>query len=86
MGRGVLHGHDKNVADAEVTRWKTKCVDFIALQAAYLRLYIDSFGKLYKSQLDKFIPLAFPPTFEVHSKREWRHLSQNFEPVLSSLR
>ena len=86
MGRHVLHGHDKDSGEEETTVWKVKCVDFIALQAAYLRLYIDSFGRLYKSQLDRYIPLAFQPSFEVHSKREWRHLSQNLEPVLSSLR
>jgi hypothetical protein len=30
--------------------------------------------------------MAFPPTFEVHAKKEWRHLSKSFEPVYTSLR
>lgn len=86
MGRGILHGHEKSTGAEEITKWKLKCIDFVALQAAYLRLYIDSFGSIYKSQLDKYIPFAFSPKFDVHSKLEWKKFSQNFEPILSSLR
>lgn len=69
-----------------MTSWELKLVDFIALQAAYLKLYLDSFGKLYTNQLEKHVPMAFPPNFTVHSKPEWVHLAHNFEPIYSSLR
>ena len=29
---------------------------------------------------------CFPVSFEVHAKQEWRHLSQKFEPIYTSLR
>ena len=64
LGRGAIHGHDGNTGDEGITVWKIKTIDFIALQQAYLKLYIDSFGDLYNRQLKKHIPLSFPPTFE----------------------
>jgi len=87
LGRGVLHGHDQNVGESETTElWKLKCVDFIALQAAFLRLYMDSFGKMYNKQLETYIPMSFPPSFDVYAKKEWTHLAPKFEPVYTSLR
>ena len=88
LGRGVLHGHDGNVGDEITTVWKVKAIDFIALQQAYLKLYMDSFGEIYNKQLDKYIPMSFPPTFKVHSKLEWQHIARGnqLEPVYTSLR
>ena len=76
----------KNVGDEEVTLWKVKPIDLTALQAAFLRLYMDSVGRVYNTQLNTHIPVAFTPSFKVHSKQEWAHLATNFEPVYTSLR
>jgi hypothetical protein len=73
-------------ASSPLTVWGVKTIDFVALQQAYLKLYIDSFGAEYNKQLDQFIPLAFPPAFEVHGKQQWKHLSHDFEPVYTPLR
>ena len=47
---------------------------------------MDSYGKIYTSQLSRHIPIAFPPTFTVHGKKEWKHLADKLEPVYTSLR
>lgn len=47
---------------------------------------MDSFGKIHNTQLDRHIPTAFPPTFTVAGKSEWKHLSLSFEPIYTSLR
>jgi hypothetical protein len=51
-----------------------------------MRLYIDSFGAKYTKQLNKFIPLAFPPEFEMTAKKQFKHLSHTSEPIYTSLR
>lgn len=86
LGRGLLHGDNSATGDVTITSWALKTNDFTAMQSAFLRLYIDSFGALYTTQLNKYIPVAFPPTFTVHSKPRWRHLAQSLEPVYTSLR
>ena len=86
LGRSLLHGDTAYTSEKAITSWNIKCTDFVALQAAYLKLYIKSFGALYNTQLDEYIPLAFPPTFEVKAKPEWKHLARNFEPVYTSIR
>ena len=86
LGRGLLHGDNTNTGNTPITSWGLRTNDFTAMQAAYLRLYIDSFGALYTTQLNQFIPMAFPPTFTVHSKPQWRHLAQSLEPVYTSVR
>jgi len=86
LGRGLLHGDTGSTGNSAITTWTLKPQDFVALQAAYLKLYMDSFGNLYNEQLDKYVPMAFPPSFEVQAKAEWRHLSGAFEPVYTSLR
>lgn len=86
LGRGLLHGDTGTTGSLPITVWELRNNDFVALQGAYLKLYIDSFGAEYTKQLNKYIPLAFPPSFEVHSKKQWRHLSHTFEPVYTSLR
>jgi hypothetical protein len=86
LARGLLHGDNSGTGAAPLTSWGVRTNDFTALQAAYMRLYIDSFGALYNDQLNKYIPLAFPPTFTVHSKTRWRHLAQQLEPVYTSVR
>lgn len=86
LGRHLLHGDMSATGDVPLTSSGVRLADFVALQGAYMRLYIDSFGAEYSRQLEKHIPLAFPPSFEVHSKAQWRHLSQSLEPVYTSLR
>jgi len=59
----------------------------IFISGAYLKLYIDSFGVEYSRQLDKYIPLTFPPELSINMKKTWSHIPQNqFEPIYSSLR
>lgn len=89
LGRTMLHGDSSTTGDKDIGDWKVKLNDFVALQAAFLKLYIDSFGMEYSRQLDKFIPLAFPPSFQVYTKPVWSDLnisSLEFEPVYTSLR
>mmetsp|Transcript_3919 Transcript_3919/g.8837 ORF Transcript_3919/g.8837 Transcript_3919/m.8837 type:complete len:578 (-) Transcript_3919:150-1883(-) len=86
LGRHLLHGDVQSTGSAAMGRFQLRTNDFTALQQAYLRLYIDSFGALYSRQLNHHIPMAFPPTFPVHAKRRWVHLAQSLEPVYSSVR
>ena len=86
LGRGLLHGDVSCTGDSPRTVWKVRLADFVALQSAYLRLYTDSFGAVYSQQLTKHIPLAFAPSFNVHSKPAWRGLAASLEPVYTSLR
>ena len=86
LGRGLLHGDSESCGTTPISIWEVRLAEFIALQGAYLKLYIDSFGSIYQKQLDEFIPYAFPPDFPVQPKADWKHLSHNFEPVYSSLR
>jgi hypothetical protein len=86
LGRGLLHGDIASTGGELLTKWELKTVDFTAMQAAYQKLYIESFGKIYNTQLDKYIPIAFPPTFEVQTKNEWKKFSSQLEPVYTSLR
>ena len=86
LGRGLLHGDSENTGNKAVTIWKIRLIDFTAMQGAYMKLYIESFGAIYTKQLNEFIPMAFQPQFEVHAKENWRHLSMKSEPVYSSLR
>ncbi len=86
LGRGLLHGDTSATGNMPLTSWGVRLADFVALQGAYMRLYIDTFGAVYTKQLNKYIPLAFPPSFEVQSKPQWRHLAQSVEPVYTSLR
>ena len=86
LGRGLLHGDSSATGDIPISVWGLRTNDFVAMQSAYLKLYIDSFGALYTTQLNKYIPLAFPPTFPVHGKKKWRRLAQSLEPVYTSVR
>jgi hypothetical protein len=87
LGRGLLHGEKKSTGNTPITAWGVTLNDFIALQAAYQKLYIDSVGKEYARQLDYYIPIAFPPSFGVYSKRIWKDVARRgLEPVYSSLR
>lgn len=86
LGRNVLHGDSSSTGELGITRWGVRIHDFTALQAAYMKLYIDTFGVVYTSQLDTFIPMSFPPSFEVQAKRRWRDYASSLEPVYTSLR
>jgi hypothetical protein len=87
LARGLLHGDGGATGNKPVTKWKMRLADCVGLQQAFLRLYVDSYGALYALQLDAHLPLAFAPSFEVHAKKEWRHLTPaQFEPVYTSLR
>ena len=86
LGRALLHGHFDTAGNFATSIWKLRISDFIVLQSAYLQLYIDTYGAIYNQQLNDYIPLAFPPEFEVTTKSEWRHLSTKVEPVYTSLR
>jgi hypothetical protein len=86
LGRGLLHGDFGTIGAAPLTSWRVKTIDFIALQSAYLKLYIDSFGAEYNRQLNKYIPYAFDPGFKVVAKNLWPHAAASLEPVYTSLR
>lgn len=94
VGRSVLHGDtsttaggsSKSRSDGSVTEWKVKLDDFIALQQAFLQVYVKSFGAVYTRQLDKYVPFAFPPNFKVHAKKKWGHHAHELETVYTSLR
>lgn len=86
LGRGLMHGDTSSTGNVPKTSWKVKLVDFISLQAAWLRLYIDSFGMKYVEQVDKYLPYAFPPSFKVHAKTKWKEYANQLEPVYTSMR
>lgn len=86
LGRGLLHGDASSSGNKPTTPWQLRAVDFVALQSAYMRLYIDSFGAKYREQLDHYIPLAFTPGFVVQSPAEWKPFANRLEPVYTSLR
>jgi hypothetical protein len=86
LGRGLLHGDSSSTGTTAITPFNLRLIDFIALQSAYLRLYIDSFGSMYSSQLNRLIPLSFPPEISVQSKPQWKTLANQLEPVYTSLR
>lgn len=92
LGRGLLHGDSSSTGNKPSTQWNLRLIDFIALQQAFFKLYIDSYGSIYTQQLNKHLPIAFAPSFKVKSKQEWRHLAESvgsggsFEPIYTSLR
>lgn len=86
LGRHVLHGDSSTIGDRPMTSWGLRTFDFIALQNAYLQLYIDSFGQMYNQQLQSYLPFAFHPNFTVHAKQRWSHLTRMLEPVYTSVR
>jgi hypothetical protein len=86
LGRHLLHGDSSSTGDSPVGKWGVKINDFVALQQAYLQLYIDSFGALYTEQLNKHIPLSFPPSFRVQGKLRWKQFASSLEPVYTCLR
>ena len=86
LGRGLLHGDTESTGNIPLTVWKVKNADFIALQGAYMQLYIRSFGAVYTSQVDHYIPMSFPPDFQVYPKQAWTHLALSSEPLYTSLR
>ncbi len=86
LGRGLLHSDNSTTTRASLTVWEVRATDFTALQGAYLKLYIDTYGKEYTRQLDKHIPVAFSPNISVTSNQQWKHLANSVEPIYSSLR
>jgi len=86
LGRGILHGDSDTTGNTPSGLSTVTLEDFVLLQASFLKLYIDTIGRQYTLQLDKYLPLAFPPEFHVVSKPQWRHLSWRIEPVYTSLR
>jgi len=86
LGRSLLHGDSSTTGNLPITVWKLQMNDFIALQSAFLKLYIDSVGELYSEQLNKYIPFAFPPGFSAQGKMKWKRFSNLIEPVYTSLR
>jgi hypothetical protein len=87
LGRSLLHGDTSRTSEQLLIEdWQLRTNDFIAIQNAYLQLYVGSFGALYTKQLDHFIPLAFPPSFEVHAKKKWSPFAYKLETVYTSLR
>ena len=86
LARGLLHGDALTTGNSPSTVWQIRLTDTVALQAAYLKIYVDSFGAMYAEQLAKHLPMAFAPSFAVQAKREWTHMAGFLEPVLTSLR
>jgi hypothetical protein len=61
LGRHLLHGATEGTAVAQGGLiLGLQLADFVVLQQAYLKLYSDSFGALYTSQLATRVPLSFP--------------------------
>ena len=85
IGRHLLHGSHE-LPQTPVTPWKVKIVDFAALQSAFFRMYLNAFGKKYTEQLDRYIPVAFPPDLNLPKDLPWRSFAAQIEPVYSSLR
>ena len=85
IGRHLLHGSSLD-SHERLTEWRVALSDFTALQSIFLRLYMNSFGKQYTKQLNRYIPLAFPPSFQVGSSTPWSSYAHSIEPVYSSLR
>lgn len=91
LGRGLLHGSSNTIGDLHITSWGVKLNDFVALQGAFHKLYIDSIGLEYTKQLKQYISTVFEPSFPVHTKsRSWSHdissIINSIEPVYSSIR
>lgn len=87
LGRSLFHGDLDGSGKEPRSRWKIILADFIVLQGSFLKLYIDHYGSIYSDQLDRFIPLAFPPEFRVVGKAPWKSMtSKQFEPVYTPLR
>ena len=86
LGRGLLHGDFGSTGSTPITSWRVKNNDFVALQAAYLKLYTASFGAVYNKQLTTFVPQAFEPTFPVEVDKKFKQYSESLEPVYTSLR
>jgi hypothetical protein len=86
LGRGLLHGDFGTTGIYYRTGWNLKLNDFIALQGAYLKLYIDSYGKKYNEQLDYYLPFAFSGDFPIVGKNAWKSYASKLEPVYTSLR
>lgn len=85
IGRHLIHGSHER-PQTPVTPWGVKLVDFVALQSVFFRVYLDSFGKKYSEQLDRYIPLAFPPDLSLPSPSPWKSYASQIEPVYSTLR
>lgn len=91
VGRALLHGDSDTTGDRPVTAFNVRLADFTALQQAFLKLYIDSFGAVYTQQLEDSLPLAFHPgILGVPIKQRWSRLitkpSLRFEPIYSHVR
>jgi hypothetical protein len=86
LGRGLLHGDSGHTGSRRITEWRIIPLDFVALQSAFLQLYIKSFGAVYAEQLQQFVPAAFMPDFPVAVDKKYRQLAQSLEPVYTSLR
>lgn len=85
IGRHLLHGSRENPF-TQITPWKVRLVDFVALQSMFFRIYMNSFGQKYTQQLNTYVPLAFPPDLDVSSDLPWKNLASQVEPVYSTLR
>jgi hypothetical protein len=78
-----------STGDSELSIWKVKLADFVALQAAFLKLYIDTFGQQYNKQLDQYIPMTLVPEFDnivPNALTQGVNMVSEFEPVYTSLR
>ena len=87
LGRSLLHGDSQSTGKEMITSYQLRLNDFIVMQAAYLKLYIDTYGKEYSRQLNYYIPIAFEPSFTVYPISPWKEIDGNeFEPFYTSLR
>ena len=90
LGRALLHGDLDSTGEAPSTIFHLRLADFTVLQQCFLKLYSESFGSLYTDQLDRFLPLSFPPEFTVTPKQRWQEVLRSdktiFEPIYSHVR
>lgn len=85
IGRSLLHGSSDG-SFVPLTPWRVRLSDFTALQSIFLRLYMTTFGTQYTAQLNKYIPQAFQPSFQIHAHVAWKPFAHSIEPVYTSLR
>jgi hypothetical protein len=89
LARHLLHSDLQTTGERLITPWQVRVNDMTALQSAFLKLYMGSFGSLYTQQVSKAVPQAFSPEFKVIQNpklRKWHHLAHRMEPIYTSLR
>lgn len=64
LGRALIHADMSVIAGRGTTStaWKLNMHDFVVLQGLYMSIYTASLGEMYTNQLEKYVPVSFPPS------------------------